>query len=278
VCYRLWNADQHGALPAYDTPEILAVDLTRFALELANWGVESLEQLRLLDAPPQTAWNYARELLYELEAIDARGRITTHGRALARLPTTPRRAHMLLRAQAAGFGALAAWTAAVLDERSTGPADLAEAVERFLRQRAEPAAQRRVSDAAHQMLRAIGADAQAPAQLDADAVGRVVAWAYPERIARRRPGHRGLREVAFQCADGGEARLAETDALATREWLAIAHWSVETEFRGTASIRRIRQAAVLRPDDLRRDHADALKAETRVAWDAQAEAVTAERT
>ena len=35
---RLWSRDQHGQLPAHDTPDILAVDLSRLALELAVWA------------------------------------------------------------------------------------------------------------------------------------------------------------------------------------------------------------------------------------------------
>lgn len=274
VCYRLWSADQHGALAAYDTPEILAVDLTRFALELAAWGAESPQRLRLLDQPPQAAWSYARELLAELGAIDAAGRITAHGRALARLPTTPRRAHMLLRAQEKGFGSLAAWVAAALDERDGGGVDLADAVERYLNRRGEPAAQRRVSDAAQQFQRLLGADPPPASRLpppgDGEAVARIVAWAYPERIARRRPGHRGLREVAWQCVDGGEARLPETDPLAQREWLAIAHWE-------PGSHRRIRLAAALDESALRTDHAEALRREVTTSWDAASETVVAER-
>ncbi|MEQ1439774.1 ATP-dependent helicase HrpB [Fontimonas sp. SYSU GA230001] len=272
VCYRLWTADQHGALPAHDTPEILAVDLTRFALELAAWGVDDPQRLRLLDSPPPVAWRHACELLSELEAIDARGRITAHGRALARLPTSPRRAHMLLRAQERGLGSLAAWVAAVLDERDGGSLDLADKVECYLSRGAEPAAQRRVAEAARQFQRLLGVDADARTTLVADAgeVARIVAWAYPERIARRRPGHRGVREVAYQCVDGGEARLPETDPLAQREWLAIAHWE-------PGSHRRIRLAAPLDEASVRADHAQGLRREVSVTWDAQSEAVVAER-
>ena len=39
LAIRLWSRDQHGQLPAHDTPDILAVDLSRLALELAVWGV-----------------------------------------------------------------------------------------------------------------------------------------------------------------------------------------------------------------------------------------------
>src|SRR6185503_17449197 len=89
ICYRLWSKDQQGALPAHDSAEILTADLTRFALELAAWGEADPAKLSFLDAPPSAHWNYAIELLTELGAIDARRRITEHGREIARLPATP---------------------------------------------------------------------------------------------------------------------------------------------------------------------------------------------
>ncbi|MFP5305795.1 MAG: ATP-dependent helicase HrpB, partial [Gammaproteobacteria bacterium] len=274
VCYRLWSREQQGGLAPHDTPEILAVDLTRFALELAAWGVSDPARLAWLDPPPATAWRYATDLLAQLGAVDAAGRISAHGRELVRLPTAPRRAHMLLRARAHGLGELAAWVAAVLDEREPGTADLGEVVERYLHGRAEPGAQRRVADAVRQFQRQLGADPPAatrpPPNSDGPAVARIVGWAYPERIARRRAGHRGVREAAFQCADGGEARLPETDALAAREWLAIAHWD-------PGPPRRVRLAAPLDESVLRADHRADLRSEDHVGWDAASETVTAER-
>ncbi|MES0874793.1 ATP-dependent helicase HrpB [Sinimarinibacterium thermocellulolyticum] len=274
VCYRLWSREQQARLPAHDTPEILVADLTRFALELAAWGVRDPATLALLDAPPQTSWRYACELLRELGAIDGEARITAHGRALLRLPALPRRAQMLLGAHAHGLGALACWVAAVLDEREAGSLDLADAVEQHLRERGEPAALRRVREAVRQMQRLLGIDAIAAVSADrlsAAEVARIVAWAYPERIARRRPGVRGHGELAYQCADGGEATLAPSDALAASEWLAIAHWSVD----GGTSARRIRFAAVPDVAQLLDDHPPRI--EPRVHWDARAQAVVAER-
>jgi ATP-dependent helicase HrpB len=278
VCYRLWSREQHATLAMHDTPEILAADLTRLALELAAWGATEPSMLALLDAPPQSAWTYARDLLRELDALDADGRISDHGRALVRLPAPPRRAHMLLRAQEHGLGALAAWVAAVLDERDSGGADLVDAVERYLRGRGEPAAQRRVRESARQMLRLLGADAEAvppPDRLSATDVARIAAWGYPERIARRRPGMRDARDVTFQCADGGEASLPQSDSLSAREWLAIAHWSVDSAGAGRRNARRIRFAAALDGAQLLRDHPPTV--DTRVHWDARTEAVVAER-
>ena len=59
----------------------------------------------------------ARDLLSGLGALDAGGRITAHGRELARVAVHPRLAHMLLRARALGALPLAANLAALLSER-----------------------------------------------------------------------------------------------------------------------------------------------------------------
>ncbi len=267
TCYRMWSREQHGTLPAHDTPELLAVDLTRLALELAAWGVNDPVQLAFLDPPPATSWNYARTLLRDLGALDGDGRISVHGRALTQLPTPPRRGHMLLSARAVGLAPLAAWVAAVLDERENSRSDLDDVVQRYLQNRAEPGAQRRVRESARQLGRLAGGEG-APEWVDG-AVARLLSWAYPERIARRRPGARGVREVAYLCADGAEARLLESDPLAQQEWLAIAHWE-------PGPPRRIRLAAALDETTLARDHAASLQAVETVSWEPQTEAVIAE--
>jgi ATP-dependent helicase HrpB len=271
TCWRLWSREQHASLPAHDTPEILSVDLTRLALELAAWGVSDPATLALLDPPAATAWQYAQDLLRGLGALDAQHRITAHGRALSPLPTPPRRAHMLLRARAQGLAPLAAWAAAVLDERDGGGRDLADSIQRYLDRRVEPGPLHRVRETVRQLLRLVDEEAGGDRlkQVDERALARVVGWAYPERLARRRPGVRGIREVAYHCADGGEARLAETDALAKAEWLAIAHWD-------PGPPRRIRLACVADEADLRRDHAEALAESAVVRWDDQSHSVQAE--
>jgi ATP-dependent helicase HrpB len=256
VAYRLWSEEQHGRLPAHDTPEILAADVTRLALEVAAWGTEPA-QLALLDRPAPAAWSYAQELLRELGALDAAGRVTPHGRELVRLPAAPRLAHMLLLASRAGLAPTAAWIAAVLEERDArGDADLAA------RLRAARAAGGRVRESVRQLLRIVEAADAAP---DEDALGRVLSWAYPERIARRREGALPV----YQCEDGGEARLPEKDPLGAQPWLAVAHWD-------PAQNRRIRAAAPLDAAQVLRDHADRIRTEAVVRWDAQAEAVVAE--
>src|SRR5690606_37879503 len=73
--------------------------------------------LRWLDPPPSAAFAQARDLLRSLEALDAHGRITEHGRAIANLGTHPRLAHMIVRSIELGRTQLALEIAALLGER-----------------------------------------------------------------------------------------------------------------------------------------------------------------
>lgn len=269
-CIRLWSRDQQAALPAQDTPEILAADLSRFALELAAWGAD-VASLRLMDAPPSASWTYAQELLRELGAIDAQGRITPHGRELVRLPTTPRRAHLLRVARDRGLADQACWIAAALEEREGG-GDLVAHVRQFVDGRAPDAhAVRRVREAARQIARLVEVDPAS--RIDDDAVARLVSLAYPERIARRRSAQTHVRDITYLCEDGGEARLQAAHPLAQSEWLAIANWDPQAQGQ---SARRVRQAAGLSFEDLRRDHADRIRVHQEVRWDDVQEAVVAE--
>ena len=258
ACYRLWSEEQHGRLLAHDTPEILSADLTRFALELAVWGVQNTSSLALLDAPPSAAWSYAQDLLRQLQAVDDAGRITPHGRELSRLPTAPRLGHMLLLAQRENLAATAAWAAALLEERDAAPgsADLAA--------RLKPARDNgRARESVRQLLRLV--DRESDSTPLEDALGRVLSWAFPERIARKRPGQTHV----YLCEDGGQAQLPEKDPLTKHEWLAIAHWD-------PAQARRIRLAAPLDEADVLRDHAARIRTEVQVHWDSAGEAVIAE--
>ncbi|MGH8560466.1 MAG: ATP-dependent helicase HrpB [Nevskiales bacterium] len=281
VAYRLWSAEQQGRLVAQDTPEILVSDLARLALELALWGVSDPATLAWLDLPPATAWRSARELLRELDALDRDGQLTAHGRELARLPTAPRRGHMLLTARRQGLGSCAVWVAALLEERD-GRFDTADLAVRLQALREghsrafDPAARRRVQEAAQQLARLVEvAAAQPPIEEDPgedpeEDLGRIVAWAYPERLARRRPGQGpGAKEIRYQCADGGEASLRAQDPLSRNEWLAIAHWEPGVP-------RRVYLAAAIADKDVERDHAQHIRWHSECHWDAQAACVVAE--
>jgi ATP-dependent helicase HrpB len=271
VCYRLWTRDQHAALQAHDRPEIKSVDLSRFALELLAWGVRAPQDLRFLDQPADSHWRYAFDRLIEIGAADINGQITAQGRAVIRVPATPRIAHMLLAAKEAGIAGTAAWTAAALDDRdASGRRDLAEFVRQLATGRVDAAQRRRIGESMKQFLRAAGVAGDAPPSLEDNDVARCIGWAFPERIAMRRDVVRDKSQTGFLCADGVEARIDERDPAAAAEWLAIAQWD-------PGPPRRIRSAVALTREDVLRDQSDRLQWQDLVQWSDKEQVVVTER-
>ena len=254
ICYRLWTEGQTGALPAFDTPEILSADLSGLVLDLASWGVSDPATLRFLDPPPKPAWVEAVTLLQQLDALDAAGRMTGEGRALAHLPLHPRLAHMIHRAEDTGT---AAELAVLVTERGLGGdgADLAHRLDRFRADRS-----RRANDA-----RALARRWGGPPGHDRD-IGRLLARAYPDRVAQA-AGARGR----YRLANGRAAALDEADALAREPFLVV------TDVTGAAAAGKIRAAAPLTRDDIDALFAAHITSETTLHWDEPSASVRARR-
>ena len=79
MCYRLWSEATHSSLAEATRPEILTGDLAPLALQLAAWGCPDGGGLRWVDSPPPLQLRAGRELLGNLGAVNASGRITEHG-------------------------------------------------------------------------------------------------------------------------------------------------------------------------------------------------------
>jgi ATP-dependent helicase HrpB len=230
ICYRLWPEGDDAQLLAQRTPEILEADLAPLALELAAAGIDNVLSLKWLDAPPAGALAQARALLRELDALDEAGRLTAHGRRMAAVGVHPRLAHLVIKGEELGHGALSCDVAALLGERdilaretAEGDADLVDRV-RALRdgefaraRRADRGRLQRVKQEGDALRRLIDArhDAAAP---DADAVGLLVALAYPDRLAKQRAGEPGR----YLMRNGRGATFAVPQSLGAAEWLAIA--------------------------------------------------------
>ncbi|HME19931.1 MAG TPA: ATP-dependent helicase HrpB [Acetobacteraceae bacterium] len=241
LAIRLWSTALHRGLAAHDRPEILEADLAGLALDCAAWG-SAPSDLPLLDLPPPGALAAATALLAALGALDAEGRITDIGRRMAAIGAHPRLAAMMLAAGTPGEAALAADLAALLEERDPlrspdAPADIALRLTAIAD--GDPAADRgalsRIRRVAGQYRRRMRLRADALADGDA---GRLLAVAFPDRIAQRR-GEPG----SFRLAGGGGARLPRADPLANAPLLAVA----ALEMKAAA---RIRLAAPLDPDTL----------------------------
>ena len=271
VCYRLWTEAAHRGLPAFAAPEIAEADLAPLALDLARWGVADPAALAWLDPPPAAAYAQARGLLRHLTALDAEGRITAHGRAMAGLPLHPRLAHMVLRGQALGLGALASDLVALLSERDIlrggRDADLRLRLELLRDPRgggADRGGVQRVREAAKQLRRQLRI---APADDGVEEAGLLLAFAYPDRIALRRGGQ-GLQ---YLLSNGRGAFFPEPEALASHDLLAVA------DLDGDKREARIFLAAPLTQAGLEEQFAELITVEDRVAWDDREQLVAARR-
>ncbi|MET3175043.1 UNVERIFIED_ORG: ATP-dependent helicase HrpB [Arthrobacter sp. UYCu721] len=253
---RCYDQRTYGAAPAHVTPEIAVADLTGAALVLACWGSPGGAGLALPDAPPGAAMGEAVEVLRELGAVASDGHATALGRTLARVPADPRLARALLDGAAAvGHHAAAEAVALVAGDQRAPGADLTRLLT-ALRTGKEPAARRWAEDVRRletiarkegaaggpSVIAALASDAPVTA---AEAVGVVVALAFPDRVARRVPGDGPSR---YLLSSGTRAGLQAGSPLAGQEWLAVAEVSraAGRDAAGTGAV--IRSAAPLTAD------------------------------
>ena len=265
VCYRLWDEPQTAALEPFARPEILAADLSSFALDLAAWGAGP-EQLAFLDPPPRGAMAEARALLEELGAIDGDGRISAEGKLLRRLPLPPRLARMVVDAARGGAAAIAAEIAALITERGLGgdDVDLRERLTALHRDRAPRARDARAM--AQRWAQAASEESNAAGGDEASA-GALVALAYPERVAKNRGGASG----AFLLVNGRGATVDPASPLAREPFLAVA------ELTGTAAHGRILSAAPVTLAEIEQRFADRITTREDIIFDAASASLRARR-
>jgi len=262
ICYRLWSHAAH--LLPQTAAEILDADLAPLLLELAHWGVIDVATLRWIDLPPAPHVAQARELLQQLGALDPEGRMTAHGKAMAQWGAHPRLAHMMLCAKSIGAGALACEVAAILNDRDILRGGASRDCDMQLRVEAlrinthgheiDQGALRQAREAAAQWQRQLQVKADKSAD-DVLLLGVVLAYAYPDRIGRRREN-----SARYLLSNGRGAILNEGDPLCTEEFIVAAHLDGAREAR-------IFLAAGLHREDLVRYHGDIIYSRQVVRWD-----------
>lgn len=232
ICYRLWDKAGEGGFRQFSPPEILDADLAPLALDLANWGIHDPDTLNWLTPPPKAPLDQGQDLLRLLQAIDDKGRITAHGREMAKLPMHPRLAHMAIKGAKFGWADIACNVAALLTDRDIAQRDGRNpvAVDLTLRVSALKGEQTsllinrnalsRTKALAKQWLRHMPKKTRHDHVMDLspdEQIGALVALAYPDRIAERRPGG-GSR---YRLSNGKGAVLTAEDALRDVPYLAI---------------------------------------------------------
>ena len=237
VAVRVMDAVDVARRPAQSAPGIATQDLTDARLQVAAWGTP-VEDLALLDAPPAGTWEAAGQRLSSLGAIDEAGAATALGRTLASLPLDPPLGRALLASSAVLGASKAARFVALLSEDVRAPGADLGAWERRLGRGGTSGAgggnaqaarvketQARLERLAKRLPNSSVIDALAPAPAREDAHARTredelaltCALAYPEWIARRRPG-----SMAYILAGGVGAELPQGSPLEGQEWLAVA--------------------------------------------------------
>ncbi|MCF2905282.1 ATP-dependent helicase HrpB [Octadecabacter sp. CECT 8868] len=247
VAYKLWSKGEDGALIGFAPAEIEAADLTGLALELAVWGSETLP---FLTPPPEGTLREAQELLGALGALKD-GRITKHGRALAKLPVHPRLGHMVVTG-----GKSAAPLAALLSERDIlkgAPADLSWRVKALNGERTpytlHQGALARVRQEAKRLAKSVP-------QLPTEPPEIYAAFAYPDRVAQRRKGE----APRFVLSSGKGAVMDAADPLAGQPYLVV------TDTDGNPREAKIRAALPISESDVRRVAADRIETINTCHW------------
>ncbi len=301
TCYRLWDQHEDATLVPRTRPEMLDADLSSLALELADAGYYDPTALRWIDVPNAGAYARAFELLAQLGAIDAVGRITPHGMRMAMLPLQPRLAHLLLVAQQRGLTPLGGDIAALLEERDilsvysgalangVAPSDLRVRVDALQRvhtshevddtfaftlggAQVNRDAARRVRQLASELTQRVRATKRTDAVKEetrtaVEHTGELLALAFPDRIAHRRIG----REPRYLLRSGVGAALPPHDAMQDVEWLAVA------ELDGAPPEYRIARAAPITLAEILENFGEQVVGEHVVEWHAPSRSVRARR-
>ena len=283
-CYRLWTQSQHNRLARHSSAEILLSDLAPLMLELANWGVRDVDELRWMDRPNAGAVAQARDLLRELGAIDDDCRIRPHGRQLLDTGAHPRLAHMMIRAAESGHGYDACLLAALLTERDIFDADAGHTADiaprlALLRAIKHDQSARYNASVKQQQCRLVIRSAdqfyRRISRLDRresthtidqhDLPGVLLACAYPDRIARARH----TTDQRYLLSSGKGAFLGQEEALASAEFIVAA------VLDGRQRESRIYRAAELSLQQLEAHFASRIETTTSVAWNSQSQRVDA---
>ncbi|MCX2796278.1 ATP-dependent RNA helicase HrpA [Microbulbifer thermotolerans] len=102
ICVRLYDEKDFEQRAQFTDAEILRTNLAAVILQMLQLRIGDIRDFPFVDPPDQRLINDGYKLLQELQALDARGKVTPLGRTLSRLPLDPRLGRMLAAAAARG--------------------------------------------------------------------------------------------------------------------------------------------------------------------------------
>ncbi|WP_133405824.1 ATP-dependent helicase HrpB [Parashewanella tropica] len=213
-CIRLWRQEDHQRRATTDTPEIADSDLLAMTHHCSYWGCKQFDELPLLTQPPAIHQKKAWELLQSLEFVDDSHKITALGKHAFELGAEPRLAHMLLKVKSDHkLLGLACLLTAIIEARGL-PRKGCD-IQHYLNLCLKGA----LNQQTKHWLKRFNVKTPIPDLInnaDWQTIGLLLAYAYPDRIAKSRSAGR------FLMANGSGVMIDEHDPLAQHSYLVIA--------------------------------------------------------
>ncbi|KWV92645.1 ATP-dependent helicase [Erythrobacter sp. YT30] len=264
VAYRLWEEGGHLGRPEFAPPEIETADLSGLLLTLAKWGTSDPAALPWIDPPPEASVSAAHKMLYSLGALNADGRITPWGQAMALLPMAPDHAANILFGAKYGVANEAAQTIMLLQERGLGgrSVDLTERHSRWMGDRSRRAEEarkiaRRWADLAAKLTECENED-----EFDSSLC---LAFARSDFVAKRRD----TSGENWLTVGGRGFQLDPASSLARAEWIVIG------DAQGQAKGARITAAVELDAVQVEQAFSDRVEKIRLVHWNSEKNRVDA---
>ena len=228
--YHLWHKSK--ILLKHDIPEILSADLSQLLLELAVWGNVDIHEMSWMDLPPSTALHHAKTLLQDLGALDKKGMITSHGKAMSVYPMHPRLAHMMLKAKELDLSYEASLLAVLISEKDIyrnafGSSDLRERVNMLHEVHTQNHTNTQyinLKQCQYLLKNAKRIEKVQNPDIDLELLGVLLAFAYPDRIAKLRND----KSATYLLSNAKGAVLHQQDELFNTGFLVIADLNAKT--------------------------------------------------
>ncbi|MFA6162935.1 MAG: ATP-dependent RNA helicase HrpA [Methylobacter sp.] len=98
ICIRLYSHDDYLARPEFTEPEIMRTNLSAVILQMISLNLGDIEDFPFIEPPEDKMIRDGKTALHEVNALDKSGKLTEVGKQLAKFPTDPKLARMLIAA------------------------------------------------------------------------------------------------------------------------------------------------------------------------------------
>jgi ATP-dependent helicase HrpA len=98
ICIRLYSYEDYLARPEFTEPEIMRTNLSAVILQMISLNLGDIEEFPFIEPPEEKMIRDGKTVLHEVNALDKSGKLTDIGKQLAKFPTDPKLARMLVAA------------------------------------------------------------------------------------------------------------------------------------------------------------------------------------